>query len=116
MSTTDSTAVVQDHPNAATIKGLREVADWLEEHPELPRPNYAAVSFRSAYTEKNAREELTVLAVALGERASEDAHYGEVEIVGRFGNVRVSGAAKVQYLRAEAPIEPEYEPIIKVQA
>jgi len=116
--TLDSTETIeQGHPNAATITGLREVADWLEAHPELPEPYYAAVSFRSSYVEKNAREELTVLAAALGERASEEARSGEVEIAARFENVRVSGAAKVQHLR-DTPPEPvvEYEAILPVRS
>lgn len=116
-STNDNTRTIETgHPNAATIQGLREVADWLEQHPKLPEAYYAAVNFRSAYTEKNAREELTALAMALGERAVETEGRGDVEISAAFGAVRVSGAAKVQHLR-DTPPEPvvEYEPIIKVQ-
>lgn len=112
MSTADNT-----HPNLETIRGLREAADWLEQHPELRPAHFAAISFRSSYMRENAREDLTALAVALGEGATEKPVTGsssEVCIEGCFGNVRVSANALIQDLRDEAPVEPEYEPILPV--
>jgi hypothetical protein len=103
------------HPNATTIEGLREVAAWLEQHPELPAAHYAAVSFRSAYAAANAREDLTALAVALGDRANESVYNGEATISARFADtVRVSATAKVADLGPEPASEPPpYVPIIQ---
>lgn len=110
MSSTDNTT------SATTVQGLREAADWLEHHPELPGTYYAIVSFGSSYRRENAREELTALAAALGDGAAErlGPSPGEVTIEGYFQNVRVHASARVQDLRDEAPPVIEYDPIIPV--
>jgi hypothetical protein len=118
VSNTDSTAVIETrHPNAATIQGLREAADWLEQHPELPEACYTSIALRSSYNRReSAREELTAMAAALGARAIEKpgASPGEITIEGGFRAVRVYGSAHIQDLRDEAPPVVEYEPIIPV--
>lgn len=112
-STPHSTSTVeQSHPNADVISGLRDAADWLAEHPELPPAYYASISFRSSYAAANAREDLAALAEALGENAAEAQSGAEVLISGTFGPVRVSAAAQVAAL-AGVPVMPAYEPIIK---
>ena len=108
-----------DNPNRDVIAGLREVADFLAAHPELPKACYALVSLRSQYDgwgTPPARETLTALAVALGDRATERGG-GAPLIDGRFsGDVRVCAEAKVSELRDEPVAPVEYEPIIPVKS
>lgn len=101
-----------EHPSQATIDGLREVADWLEQHPELATVAHATVSFGYGI-ERNARARLTELAAALGERATESRWHDSVTISGRFaGEVRVSADAKKRALIDDAPPLPEPEAIV----
>ena len=107
-------------PNADLIAGLRDAADWLELHPELPRANWAwaSISFGHGITTMNARERLTQFAAALGDRAKEHVtDYGggkTVTIDGRFGPLVVSAEAKAAAL-VQAPPIPAHEPILPVE-
>lgn len=106
-----STIIEQTHPNADLISGLRECADWLEQHPELPSASYGNVCFGYAI-HQDARARLTALAEALGGRATERRHEGRVTIQGEFGDLNVYAGAKVEAL-VDAPPLPDPEPIIK---
>jgi hypothetical protein len=104
--------------NLDVARGLREVADFLEQHSELPRAKWATITLRYHIGDNSpARETLTLIAQALGEKAVEKEHSSEVIIEGRFaGNVRVDATAKRSEL-VDAPPDPvEYEPIIPVQS
>jgi hypothetical protein len=91
---------------------LRQVADWLDEHPEIAVRH----SFVSIATYE--REHLEVLAAALGDRAREREVYGpDVEIRGTFGSgsefggTQVYGSVPIAKLTG-APVKPEYRPIL----
>lgn len=94
-------------------QSLRDVADWLDAHPEIAA-THAFVPVRAA-----TREDLETLARALGDRAAERMAYGDdVEIEGVFGGtpdrydgVRVYGQVPVAKL-AGAPVPPKYRPIL----
>lgn len=91
---------------------LREVAAWLEAHPEV-KVTYAFVPVDALE-----RADLERLATDLGDRATERLGYGDmVTIEGHFGDphggVRVYGNVLVKHLTVElAP--PKYRPIIPV--
>jgi hypothetical protein len=86
---------------------LRMAAEFFDEHPEV-KVQHAFV--RTVATD---RGDLERLAAALRDRATERLNYigTEVEIVGCFGVVRVVGGVPVAKL-ANAPVVPEYTPII----
>ena len=110
-----STAV--EHPNADLISGLREVVDWLEQHPELPHAAWASLCF-GYEIKRDARERLTQLAEALGERAKEDRNFDRISLGSMFGGPRglnVFATAKKRDLVHETPL-PEPEPILKPKA
>lgn len=93
-------------------QSLREVADWLDLHPEMG-VQHAFVSVTA--TE---REHLEALAAALGDRAQENETYGPgVEIRGEFGGgaafggVQVYGSVPLAKL-ADAPVKPKYRSIL----
>ena len=99
-----------ENPNAETITGLRELADWLEAHPELPA---VGASAHAHIHSDDAREVLTTMADALGDRAEERIDsIGYVAITGAFGPVTVNVYAKPELLGAKPRPEPAYEPII----
>lgn len=106
-----------ENPNAEVIAGLREAADFLEQHPEMPAARYAWVVLRDrgyGASDPTAREELSAIADALGDRAEERESAGTVRIRGTFsGGVHVDGEAEVRHLLPSPPPAPEYEPIIK---
>ncbi|HET6867721.1 MAG TPA: helix-turn-helix transcriptional regulator [Solirubrobacteraceae bacterium] len=91
--------------------GLREVADWLEEHPEIP-----AVQFAFVRVGAKTREDLERLAAALDNPSEREAYGPAVEIEGRFtGDVRVYGQVDMAKL-AGVPVKPAYTPILPQQA
>lgn len=107
MSTQQSTPA-----NAVLAEGLRETADWLDAHPELP----AFRAYISCYPYgSRAREVLSALADALGaDRAEEAATRSDVTISGRFGDgaIRVAATANVRDLGVTEPVLPSYQPIL----
>lgn len=107
-----------ENPNADTIAGLREAADWLEQHPELQPMWHGYLLFRNQFDTSLAREQLECFAAALGDRAVEELRGRDVEIRGAFGPVKIAAAASVQALGVQPPPAPapEYEPILKPQA
>ena len=111
----DSLPDAPEGANHDVIQGLREVADWLEAHPELYRAA-AMVMFHPYGNE--CRPVLTALADALGARATERVERGErVVIEGQFGErVRVIADGSLRYLGVLVqPPTPAYEPIIPVR-
>lgn len=114
-STADSTTIIeQTHPNAETVRSLREVADWLENHPELAEVYHATVSLRDPYKAEGAREALETAAAAMDE-PTEIVAWGQVHIEQRIGTVRVTATTKIEHLLDEPlPVVPEYRPILPV--
>lgn len=55
-----------ENPNAEQIQGLREMADWLEAHPELPETYFGATGVFVTYN-RNQKADLAVVALAMGE-------------------------------------------------
>lgn len=113
MSTLNDDAPVGLTEPTTVADTMREVADWLDAHPEI--------TARRAFVpiEASSREDLEALAAALGDRARErlDSISG-VEIDGRFGidsdafgQVRVFGQVSVHVL-ADEPVKPQYRPIL----
>ena len=108
----DSLPDAPEGVNQDVADALREIAAWLEAHPELYRAR-ALVTFHPYGDE--CRPVLTALAQALGYRATERVERGErVVIEGEFGErVRVIGDASLRYLGVLVePPAPAYEPII----
>jgi len=102
MSITDST---QEAGTTTIAQGLREVADWLEAHPEIA-PRWAFVS-----VEATEREHLETLAAGLGDLATESVSGQTVEIRGKFaGGVDVFGTLPLSKL-ARVPV-PAYRSIL----
>ena len=104
--------------NQDVAQGLREVAEFLEQHPELPDVTWASVLVRSQYvslSKSPARETLTALAEALGERAVEHGLGDPIVIKGQFsGGVGIEAHAnRADLAGVPAPRVIEYEPIIK---
>lgn len=101
---------VRNQPNVEVVEGLRQIADWLEAHPELPRARWATVSLRAVDDGQPARRTLHQVAGALGLRAIERRTLdGDVDISGRFGPVRVRATAALGEL---CRFEEDYEPIL----
>lgn len=96
--------------NHEVAVGLRELAAFLDAHPELPHARYAAVSLRHGSEDCRGRETLEQLAGVLGDRAVERELYGRVEIVGEFGPVTLRAAADIAELADVAPVA--YKPIL----
>ena len=103
------------HPNHDVIAGLMEAAVFLSEHPELPEVQWASILLRHEYMRNSpARETLTILAEALGERAAEVANRDSITIEGEFaGGVKVKASAARSDLADAPPVVIDYEPIIK---
>jgi hypothetical protein len=92
---------------------LRDLADFIDAHPELPELRATAWVDQYLRPHRDARKELTAVANALGKAfAKEERHGSEVEISGKFGAVRLRAVAKVSELRDEPEPELDYEPII----
>lgn len=121
MTTQSSTEVSQidiGQANLELAEALREVATWLEMHAgDLPLPrSFGAYIMRGIYG-GDAREVMTAVAQALGDRATEKVTGTEVVIGGKFGPVEVSVTTDARSLGAEfSPPQPEYEPILPVKA
>lgn len=103
-------AAIENGPNLDVAQDLRDVAEWLEQHPELPKVSWAAIRLRQALAD-DARAALTAVAEALGDRAAERFEYDEVRIVGAFGRVTVTAAASPGALGG-VKSTIKYDPII----
>ena len=57
------------------IKGLRDLADFIESHPELPMPTRSSVGPYITGTDEQQRAEVDRIAAILGVSASGDTHY-----------------------------------------
>ncbi|GGV33946.1 hypothetical protein GCM10010182_67210 [Actinomadura cremea] len=57
------------------IKGLRDLADFIESHPELPLPTGSSVGPYVTGTDEEERAEVDRIATILGVTASGDTHY-----------------------------------------
>jgi hypothetical protein len=113
MAVSDPTATRGSH-NLEVAAGLRNLAAFLEDHPELPSARWASVSLRAVRDGQPARQTLELIADALGEAASERRILGgDVEIFGDFGPCRLRASASVQELADLPPDQMPYEPIIK---
>lgn len=102
-------------PNTDVAAGLRELATFLEDHPELPGARFAFVSLRANLDRQPARQTLELIARALGEQATERRTLSGVEIAGEFGPCRLIASAATHELARNAPPIP-YEPIIPAVA
>lgn len=86
--------------------GLREVATFLDAHPDVS-PQHAFVKLAATN-----RADLERIAAAFGDYAAERVSYGDVVIEGKFaGGVTAYAGVRVEKL-AGAPVKPEYEPIL----
>lgn len=110
-SATQSDVTTGTTGTLSVADALRQVADWLDEHPEIT-PQHAFLKMHA-----DSREDLEVFAAALGDRAQEvERRYGNpiVEISGCFGGedgMRVYADLPVAEL-AGAPVVMQYEPIL----
>lgn len=106
-----------ENPNVDLVAGLRDLADFLEQHPSLPPVRATAWVPEHRWSEAaraNARADLTAVAEALGERATEKQTRSSVIIEGAFGPIGLRAEAQIGDLRTVVPPPvPEYEPIIK---
>jgi hypothetical protein len=99
--------------NISLTRSLRDLADFIDAHPELPELRAMAWVDQYLHPHRDARKELTAVANALGKAfAKEERHGSDVEISGRFGTVTLRAVAKVSELRDEPEPELDYEPII----
>lgn len=83
-----------DH--AALAAGLRELADWYEQHTELPVPAYP--NFHHVFIEghpDNRPETIERIAAALGSTVEVSDNGGHIQTRGKFGPIR--------YLAAHVP-------------
>lgn len=101
--------------NSDLAAGLRELAGWLEDHPELHRASWATVSLRAAGDDQPARETLTLAAEALGEQVTESRRHHDgrdlVDVAGRFGPVKVIASAYLGELAQPGDEPQDIEPI-----
>src|SRR5205807_1235541 len=88
--------------NLEIAHGLREIAHWLEAHPDLPDASTGSVYFFTYG--KEARAALTAVADALGDRAEESVAGSEVRIIASFGSARVHACASLKDLGGQAPV------------
>jgi hypothetical protein len=101
--------------NADVIAGLREVADLLEAHPELPVVYWASVRI-GGYLNSLTREDMERVAAVIPEPTERLNTLNDVEISGHFsGNVELSAAAKVEALGGRRTVF-EYTPILHAGA
>jgi hypothetical protein len=119
MSTQSNSIAVEQ--SSDVIAGLREIADFLEEHPEVTDIT-AHVWQRTPWNEppEAARERLTTFAQALGAQAREQvssvARPAKVVIDRDFHGVALHADSPASTLAGAAPEPPRYEPIIRKPA
>lgn len=97
--------------NLELAESLREVATWLEMHAG-DLPEMRATGWISEFRKRDARAELTALATALGERATETRRDDKVMVAGNFGPVMLFAYAEIRELVDEPPLV-SYPPILK---
>lgn len=87
------------HPNSAErgrlIAGLRQLADFLDQNPDLPAPHYAEVIvFPVRGTDAEMFAEIDVIAQQIGATASDaDSPAGHYSAARHFGPVRYRAVA-----------------------
>lgn len=101
-----------DKTAALQVTALRELADWLEQHPG------ETVMFGVMRLHAEHRDDLERIAEAFGESATEAIGYGgtDVVIAREFGLMKVNASLPLRHLQPEAPPAPEYDRIIQVPA
>lgn len=112
----DQLDAMENGVNLDVAQDLRNLAEWIEAHPELPRVSSGSVYFGLALKAPVAREVMTTLAGALGDRATEQVEKfasGHVSIEGTFGRMRVRADASPNELGGISRVI-EYPPIIPV--
>jgi hypothetical protein len=100
--------------NAEVITGLRQAADFLEAHPDLPKMHAWLSNWVYG---KEARQVLTQFADALPEPVESMSNGSDVKVGQQFGAVEVYAQASTKDLGATAvPVVPQYEPILAAKA
>lgn len=78
---------------AQVIDGLRELADFLETHPDLPAPDYPQLNFYPRGDDQAERDGVDRIAAILGVRPTASAGGTHYEVTRRFGGVRYAAIA-----------------------
>jgi hypothetical protein len=97
---------------AATIQGLRDLADFLEQHPQLPPVTYAHAAIH-IYGEMERGELEATLAAVSPARIEADSPYNDQQVVRReFGplkfTLRLPSSVMVE--RAETVVVRQFDP------
>lgn len=106
-----------ENPNLLTISGLREIADWLAKHPEIPAMQVLVHGRADMLgSGENPREHLTRFAEATDCRVTEGVSYTDVQLVAQINpRARVTLSASMGSIggRQRSP-EYDYQPITEV--
>lgn len=102
MSTTQSSPTT----DTTAADSLREVADWLDQHPGQ-RVRWGFI--RMAADDRAAME---ALGAALGALATEKVAHGDVYIGRQFGEIEVYAELDLRKVGWTEPLTPTYPPIL----
>jgi hypothetical protein len=112
MSIVDDTADEALERRRAVIAGLRELADWLEAHPDLPAPNGARICVHTVFhaaTEEDQRALVARFADALGVQVQNTGHI----VAGRdFGSIEFVAVHIPDEWRAASAARRSYEAVV----
>ena len=80
------------------IAGFRALADFLEDHPDVPAPSWADVYvFPSRGTDEEMRAEIDQIAARIGAEATDNAAYGQYVASRHYGPVQYRAVAISQH-------------------
>jgi hypothetical protein len=119
MTDTATTATVtsdyEASRRAGVIEGLRALADFLDQHPDLTTPNVLARVYPHADTDAAERAVVDQIAAVLGVSSEGTTHYAATRMFGavEFEACAIARSAKARYRAANSyygVVEPESEP------
>ncbi|MGV9773547.1 hypothetical protein [Streptosporangium sp. NPDC003464] len=96
-------------PRAALIKGLRDLAAFLEANPDVPAPSLTGLSYYPRGTDPAIRAEIDTIATLLGtEVDTSDLDHGHYRTCLAFGPVEYTAVGIFATARARHEAETSY--------
>ncbi|GAA3519026.1 hypothetical protein FHR32_005601 [Streptosporangium album] len=96
-------------PRAALIKGLHDLAAFLEANPEIPVPDFSGLHYFARGTDTEIRAEIDTIAALLGtETDADDPDHGHYRAVVTFGPVEYTAVGIPAASRARHVADTSY--------